>query len=860
MRKLLTTLLAVFFIAGAMPAQSLPITYYLPDIEYDPAIPTPESVLGYQVGEWHASHDQLLYYYRTLAAAAPDRIKLEEHGRTYENRPLIHLIITSPENHGRLEDIRRQHVALTDPARSADVDISDMPVVLYQGFSIHGNEASGANGALLVAYYLAAGKSQEVETLLQNAVIIFDPCFNPDGFQRFSTWTNMHKNKNLTGDPADREYNEVWPRGRTNHYWFDLNRDWLPAQHPESQGRIALFQKWKPNVLTDHHEMGTNSTFFFMPGVQSRINPITPKKNQELTAKIATFHAKALDKIGSLYYTEEGYDDFYYGKGSTFPDAQGCIGILFEQASSRGHLQKTDNGPLSFPFTIRNQVTTALSTHAAIVALRKELLDFQREHYKTGLDLARRDKRRGFVVGDDYDPVRLSRFVEMLLRQDIKVYELTKKTTLNGTDFEPGKAYVIPFDQPQYRLIQGIFQRETSFEDSLFYDISAWTMPLAFNLKYEAAGEALPGLLGKQLTGTTLPVAAGEVKDDGNAYAWAFDWDHYLAPAALYHLQKNKVRVKVAGTPFTAVTPEGNRAFTYGAIIVPTQNQPMDKASLRKILDEAARLGQLPIYGISTGLTPGGYDLGSRKVLTVRKPKVALVVGDGITSYDAGEIWHLLDTRYQMPVTKIEANDLNESTLARFNVLVLPGGRIRGLDTDALRNWVKAGNVLIALENAVNWAVNQKLVNLNFKKSENDEKETGRKPYAGADDDAGALRLSGSIFEAELDLTHPLCYGYRNSKLPVFRSSNRFLEPAKNPYATPIIYSDMPLMAGYMHESFDELAPGSASVAVGGIGAGRVICLTDNTSFRAFWYGTNKIMANAVFFGNLISGRTVQGE
>ena len=859
MRKSLPVLLAVVLFAVVTTAQSLSLTYYLPDIEYDPAVPTPESVLGYQVGEWHASHDQLLYYYRTLAAAAPDRIKLEEHGRTYENRPLIHLIITSKENHARLEDIRQQHLALSDPARSAAMDIGNMPVVLYQGFSIHGNEPSGANGALLVAYYLAAGKSPQVEKLLQEAVIIFDPCFNPDGLQRFSTWANMHKNQHLTGDPADREYHEVWPRGRTNHYWFDLNRDWLPAQHPESRGRIALFQKWKPNVLTDHHEMGTNSTFFFMPGVQSRINPITPKKNQELTAKIATFHAKALDKIGSLYYTEEGYDDFYYGKGSTFPDAQGCIGILFEQASSRGHLQNTDNGPLSFPFTIRNQITTALSTHQAIVALRQELLEFQRESYRSALEMAKKDKRRGFVVGDDYDPLRLSRFVEMLLRQDIKVYELAKKITLNGTPFEPGKAFVIPFDQPQYRLIQGIFQRETTFEDSLFYDISAWTMPLAFNLKYEAAGEALPGITGKALNGTTLPLAAGEVKDQGETYAWAFDWDHYLAPAALYHLLNNKVRVKVAGTPFTAITPDGKHDFTYGAIIVPTQNQPMDRASLRKILNEAAQVGQVPIYGIRTGLTPAGYDLGSRTVLSVKKPKVALVVGEGITPYDAGEIWHLLDTRYQMPVTKIEAGNINTSTLANFNVLVLPGGQIKDLKPEVLKNWVNAGNVLIACENAVDWLANQKLVDLNFKKAE-EEEQSGRKMYASANDDAGAQRLSGAIFEAELDLTHPLCYGYRNKKLPVFRSSNRFLEPAKNPYATPIIYSDQPLLAGYMHSKFNALAPGSASAVVGGIGKGRVICLTDNTSFRAFWYGTNKIMANAIFFGNLISGQTVAGE
>jgi hypothetical protein len=213
-----------------------------------------------------------------------------------------------------------------------------------------------------------------VDSLLNETVILLDPSFNPDGLNRFASWVNTHKSQTLVTDPVSRELNEAWPGGRTNHYWFDLNRDWLYVQHPESQGRIAKFHEWKPNILTDHHEMGSNSTFFFQPGVPSRINPLTPQKNRELTAKIGTFHARYLDKIGSLYFTEEDYDDFYYGKGSTFPDVNGAVGILFEQASSRGHAQETINGVLSFPFTIRNQVTTSFSTLAAARALRTELL------------------------------------------------------------------------------------------------------------------------------------------------------------------------------------------------------------------------------------------------------------------------------------------------------------------------------------------------------------------------------------------------------------------------------------------------------------------------------------------------------
>jgi len=294
-----------------------------------------------------------------------------------------------------------------------------MPVVIYQGNSIHGNEPSGGNGALATAYYLAAAQGEYIDDLLDNAIILLDPCYNPDGFQRFSSWVNSHKGKNLISDPNSREYNEVWPRGRTNHYWFDLNRDWLLLTHPESQGRIRHFHHWKPDILTDHHEMGSNSTFFFQPGIPSRTNPNTPKLNQELTAEIATFHAAALDEIGSLYYSKESFDDYYYGKGSTYPDAQGCIGILFEQASSRGHYQSTDHGILTFPFSIRNQVATMLSTQKAGLALRKDLLEYKRKSFKEAQSLASSNGVKGYVFNDDGDPYRAERFIAILQQHQI---------------------------------------------------------------------------------------------------------------------------------------------------------------------------------------------------------------------------------------------------------------------------------------------------------------------------------------------------------------------------------------------------------------------------------------------------------
>ncbi len=252
------------------PAESeASMDYYLPqDVTYDSSIPTPEDVLGSAPGKWHVRHDQLVQYMRTLANAS-DRVTLHKFGQTYEDRPLLYLTITSPDNHSNIDQIRKDHVALSNPERSDQLDTQNMPVVLYMGYSIHGDESSGANASLLTAYYLAAAQGDEIEERLANSVVLLDPSLNPDGLNRFASWANTHKSENLVTDPNSMELNQRWPSGRTNHYWFDLNRDWMLVQHPASQGRIDNFHKWKPNILTDHHEMGTNSTFFFQPGIQS---------------------------------------------------------------------------------------------------------------------------------------------------------------------------------------------------------------------------------------------------------------------------------------------------------------------------------------------------------------------------------------------------------------------------------------------------------------------------------------------------------------------------------------------------------------------------------------------------------------
>ena len=844
--------LSFLVIALSLNAQKQPLAYYLPDISYSPDVPTPEAFLGYQIGEWHLSHDQQLFYMRALAEASP-RVTITEYARTYENRPLVYLTITSEANHRRLEQIRRDHLALSDPGSGADKNLEGQPAVLYQGFSIHGNEPSGGNAAPLVAYYLAAGQSDEVQRILDETVILLDPCFNPDGFHRFSTWANMHKNENLTDDSQDREYNEAWPRGRTNHYWFDLNRDWLLVQHPESQGRVRVFHEWKPNILTDHHEMGTNATFFFMPGVPERTNPITPWENQELTGKIGAYHADALDEIGSFYYTQEGYDDFYYDKGSTYPDANGSIGILFEQASSRGHLQATVNGPLSFPFTIRNQVATALSTQKAAIGMRTELLDYQRRFYRSALEEARQGDRKAVVFGGTEDQARLCAMVEILRRHQVQVYPLARSLEADGQSFSPGSAFVVPFEQPQYRLIRGVFDTTTTFRDSIFYDVSSWALPLAFNVAYaEVKGKSYnKNLLGEALSGLAPEREASP--PPLSRYAYLLEWEDYYAPRALNYLMSNGLRAKVATRDFEL---EG-RNYQKGTVLIPVQNQARTEAQIHQLAARAVADSKAPIYSVSTGFTPSGIDLGSNDFEALRLPKVLLLVGNGVSSYGAGEVWHLLDQRYGMKVSKMELDDVAGSNLDNYTAIVMPDGSYSGLSKegwDKLSDWARQGGILIAIEAAAEAAQKQGLASLKAK--ENPQKEgdtTERRPYERLDADRGSEAVGGAIVQADVDLSHPLFFGCHRSPMPLFRSNRLAFEPGGNAYATPAVYTDKPLLSGYIKDENLELIRNSAAVVVSAVGRGRTICLVDNPNFRAFWYGTNRIFANSIFFGSAIS-------
>ena len=833
--KKLFTIFSFLFTVLLFAQNDISLSYYLPDnVSYSEEIPTPQEVLGFVPGKWHVSHDRLVTYMKALAAASP-RITIENRGTTFEDRPLLLLTITSPSNHQKIKEIQQNHLALVENG-SESIDIENLPSVVYQGFSIHGNEPSGSNAALVVAYYLAAAQGPEIDELLNNVVILFDPSFNPDGLQRFAYWANTNKSKNISTDPQDREYSEIWPGGRTNHYWFDMNRDWLPVQLPESKARIKTFHQWYPNILTDHHEMGSNSSFFFQPGIQSRTHPLTPKMNQSLTKEIAKFHAKALDKIGSFYYTEENFDDFYYGKGSTFPDINGGIGILFEQGSSRGHAQETDNGILTFPFTIRNQFTAALSTLEAALNMRKELLNYKREFYQKSNAVR---SSESYIFGNEKDAASAFHLAEILKRHQIKIYELDKNTNIDNKTFKREYSYVVPKGQRQNKLIEAIFEKRTTFQDSLFYDISAWTFPLAFNLDYAITNTNIKG---NEITNLTQRKPETVVKSD---YAYLMEWHEYYTPKALYQILNKGLRAKVAMNTFSL----NGANYDYGTIMIPVQNQKLESQELHKFISLLSQENAVPIYGVNTGLTEG-IDLGSNQFRALELPKIALFTGSGITPYDAGEIWHLMDQRYDIPITKMTTDDFSRTDLSTYTHIILPnawGNALQKSQVNKIKDWIRAGGTLIGYRNISRFLNDNELMKLDFKKSENKAKNIS---FEEQQDFRGAQVIGGAIFEAKIDRSHPINFGYKNDKIALFRNTTYFIEPDEQSYNNPIQYTKNPLLSGYISKQNLDSLSGTVPFRHQGLGRGNVIVFTDNTNFRAFWYGTNKLLMNAIFFSD----------
>jgi hypothetical protein len=844
---------SLWLLAAPAFAQS---AYFFPQGgEFDPAIPTPQQFLGYEIGSRYTRHDQLVAYFNELAKHS-DKIKVEQIGSSYEGRPLLIATVTSAQNQQQLETLRRQHVTLADPAQPLSA-AGNSPVVVWLGYSVHGNETSSGEAALLTAYYLVANRSADTAKWLQQAVVLFDPAQNPDGRDRAASWHNAYASSPASADPADKEHVEPFPQGRTNHYFTDLNRDWLALTQQDTRPKISYFHQWYPNVQIDFHEMGKDSTYYFEPSPASMHSPLLPASSYEFNKTLAKYHAQALDALGSLYYTGENFDNFSPVYGSTYPDFHGAVGVTVEQASSRGRVQESVNGLLTFPFTIRNQVATGLGTVRGAVTEREGLLKLQKEFFQSALKQAGQQPVKAFVFGDAKDPGLTRRLLDLLLQHQINVQALSTAVTVDGQRFEPGSAYVVPTEQPQFRLVHSIFADTPPIKGDVFYGSTSYAIAPAYGLAFAGSRSRVAG--GERIT--TLPAARGGVSGGQAGYAYVFDWRDYNASRALYALQAKGVLARAAFQPFTAATASGEQAFARGSVVIPVAGQTLSGEALLAVVDEAARSSGVQVHALASGQSRSGIDLGSDSVKSLRKPAVALVMGEGVSATEIGSAWFLLDQQVQLPASKLDPAQLGKVNLDRYTTIVLSGGTYTGVDATAvaaLKRWINAGGSLVTYGSAAKWAIEQKLSD-EVLGAEEKEPEGARRAFGDQRDIAAIERVSGNILSADVDTSHPLGFGLPRTQLVVNKENGISFKPSRNAFSTVVRIDETPRVNGYLSEANRSRVAGAAWLLVSPQGQGNVVLFADDPAHRKYWHGTERLLLNAVFFGNLLNPTKPRG-
>ena len=808
--------------------------YFYPNAgKLNPAIPSPAQFLGYNIGEQHTRHERIVEYIKELDRLS-DRVTSEIIGETFEHRAQITAVFTDPKNQQNIESIRQAHLAGQKNGATKNV-----PLVIHLAYNVHGNEPSSSEAAMLTAYYLTASESEETKQWLSQMVITMDPNINPDGRDRHTSWANMHKGFPPVADPNDREHNEIWPGGRFNHYWFDLNRDWYLATFPETRNRINFFHKWRPYVQKDHHEMGTNSTFYFDPGEEASNNPVVPGYlYKNIYPKFAEYFTKAANNIGSMYFTKEAFDKLYPGYGSSYINFYGGAGFLFEQGSSRGHVQETTTIPITFAFTIRNQFTASLATIKASLAEKDALLDLRKNFYETAKKQAEASVIKGYAFGDPNDYNRTKAFVDLLQIHRVDVYEVPNS-----------KQFYVPVAQDNHIMVRTIFENQIPYKDSSFYDASTWSLIHAFNLPYTEVKTAfVPGAKINAALNATKPAATK------STYAYIVNNTDYNIHKFIFDLQKQGVIVQTATRPFSITIGSSDKQFGYGTVVVSVQQQQLSSDKVFEIIQGASKDANIEVHSIGSGFSNSGIDLGSNYVRTLKKPEAIMIIGTGVAASEAGEVWHLLDQRLSMPITKADVLTFSRIDLTRYNTMIMVSGNYALLDkssVDKIRAWIQNGNTLITIKGGAEWAIRNGITK--HKLITDSVFSSTRQLYDRAVEIDGAKALGGSIFKIDLDTTHPVGYGFTNKYVSVYKNGLTFFQKSSNPYNTVAQYLNEPVVGGYVHATTLKKMRNNPSILIGQEGMGRVALFADEPNFRGAWYGTNKLFLNALFYGSLIN-------
>ncbi len=806
-------------------------------------VQSPEQFLGYRIGTKFTRHHKIVEYFKTVAQSKPDMVKMEKYGETNEGRELMLAFIASPENFKRLDEIRKNNLRLTgilnDNIKASTINA---PSIVWLSYNVHGDEASSSEAAMQTLFALVDPNNQQTKDWLKNTIVIIDPCINPDGRDRYINWYNSVVGKNFDTNPQSREHRQPWPGGRSNHYNFDLNRDWAWQTQIETVQRIKVYNEWMPQIHVDFHEQGVNEPYYFAPAAEPFHEAVTPWQ-REFQTTIGKNHAKYFDEKGWLYFTKENFDLFYPSYGDTYPTYNGAIGMTYEQGGGgAGGLAaiNEDGDTLKLTDRVLHHYTTGISTIEITSKNTQRVVDEFKKFFDDNRN-AKNAEYKTYVLTSNNEN-KINAVKELLNKNGIEYGTINGK--IKGYNYFTGKEeetdllnyhLAVSMYQPKSTLVKILFEPQSKLNDSATYDITAWSIPYAYGLQAYALKDK------KEIL--NIVVTNKSIVSSISNYGYLIPYSSLNSAKALAYLLKNDVKVRFATKPFTY----NKRNYDRGTLIV---LKTSNKNNWSELLQKALMKFNLDADAVETGFVDKGADFGSRDVHSILAPKVALLTGETVASTDAGEVWNLFDVTLDYPITLINALDLQRVNLKNFNVLIVPDGNYRNLSdkaiADKLKDFVRTGGKLIALQNAVaQLAANDWGIKLKADKDDDKNEYAALKKYGERDREFLPNTIPGAIYKVELDNTHPLAYGYPNFYYTLKQDANIY-EFMKDGWNVGVLKKDN-YTAGFSGYKVKNKLKDGLLFGVEEMGSGSVVFMADNPLFRLFWENGKLLFCNAVF-------------
>ena len=814
-------------------------------------VQSPEQFLGYKLGERYTPHFNVVNYVRQVAEKNTSMVKLEQYGSTNEGRPLLLIYISSAENISSLENIRKNNLrqAGTDKTTGDEKN----PVIVWLSYNVHGNETSSSEAAMMTLWELVNPGNTKTKEWLKNTLVIIDPCINPDGRDRYVHWFNSVVGKNPNPKSFSREHVEPWPGGRSNHYYFDLNRDWAWQSQVETQQRIVRYNEWLPQVHVDFHEQGYNEPYYFAPAAEPFHEVITSWQ-REFQAMIGKNNAKYFDENGWLFFTRERFDLFYPSYGDTYPTYKGAIGMTFEQGgNSRGGAAviNEDGDTLTLYDRLYHHFTTGMSTIEISSQNAGRLVKEFKSYYEKARTVPAGEFKAYLVKADESD--RLDRLKKLLDRNIIQ-WNYVSSASYTGFNYFSAKSemlkvadgdIVINMNQPNSNLVRVLFERTSKITDSATYDITAWSLPFVFGLNTFGLTNYVTALSKSNPGPHAVTVAPSTTVS-----AYAIRWNGINSAKLLVALLKKGVKVRYAEQSFIS----RGISFEKGTLLVTRTSNTSFGSGLEQVVQETAQLAGQGFYPLQSTYVDKGYDFGSSRVRVIKPPKITLLAGDGVSSLGMGELWHFFDTQLNYPVNVVWANDVTKNVLKETDVLIMPDGNYRFLSDkifgEVLKEWVNGGGKIIAIESAVaqlaknDWGI--KLKSTDDKKDDKKVDYSELQRYEDRERDFLPNFNPGSIFKVEMDNSHPLAFGYPSYYYTLKQDDAVYEFIKEGGWNVGIIKKDAKV-SGFVGSKLTDKLKDGLLFGVQDMGRGHIVYLADNPLFRSFWENGKLLFCNAVF-------------